>query len=48
MGESGGVVNPLLGEGNREAILDALGQRDIRERVERATSVFRDLLLVGG
>jgi len=33
VGESGGVVNPLLGEGNREAILDALGQRDIRERV---------------
>jgi len=47
VGESGGVVNPLLGEGNREAILDALGQRDIRERVERATSVFRGLLRLG-
>jgi len=47
IGESGGVVNPLLGEGNREAILDALGYRDIRGRVERATSVFRGLLRLG-
>jgi len=41
IGESAGVVNPLLGEGNRQAILDALGQRDIRERVRRATEMFR-------
>jgi len=47
IGESGGVVNPLLGEGNREAILDALGYRDIRERVERATEVFRVVERVG-
>jgi flavin-dependent dehydrogenase len=47
VGESGGVVNPLLGEGNREAILDALGQRDIRERVRRATEVFRVVERVG-
>ena len=47
IGESGGVVNPLLGEGNREAILDALGQRDIRERVRRATEVFRVVEHVG-
>jgi len=47
IGESGGVVNPLLGEGNREAILDALGYRDIRERVRRATEVFRVVERVG-
>jgi len=47
IGESGGVVNPLLGEGNREAILDALGQRDIRERVRRATEVFRVIERMG-
>jgi len=47
IGESGGVVNPLLGEGNREAILDALGHRDIRERVRRATEVFRVVERVG-
>jgi digeranylgeranylglycerophospholipid reductase len=47
IGESGGVVNPLLGEGNREAILDALGQKDIRERVERATNMFKAVEHVG-
>jgi len=47
IGESGGVVNPLLGEGNREAILDALGHGDIRERVRRATEVFRVVEHVG-
>jgi len=47
IGESAGVVNPLLGEGNRQAILDALGQRDIRERVRRATEVFRVIERVG-
>jgi len=47
IGESGGMVNPLLGEGNREAILDALGQAHIRERVERATNVFKIIGRVG-
>ena len=47
IGESAGVVNPLLGEGNRQAILDALGQRDIRERVRRATEMFRVIERVG-
>ena len=47
IGESGGVVDPLLGEGNREAILDALGHGDIRERVRRATEVFRVIERMG-
>jgi len=47
IGESAGVVNPLLGEGNRQAILDVLGQRDIRERVRRATEMFRVIERVG-
>jgi flavin-dependent dehydrogenase len=41
IGESGGMVNPLLGEGNREAILDALGHADIRRRVKIASEVFK-------
>jgi len=41
IGESGGVVNPLLGEGNREAILDALGHADMRRRVKIACQVFK-------
>jgi flavin-dependent dehydrogenase len=41
IGESGGMVNPLLGEGNREAILDALGHADMRRRVKIASEVFK-------
>jgi len=47
IGESGGMVNPLLGEGNREAILDALGDTDIRRRVKNASTVFKIIARVG-
>ena len=47
IGESGGMVNPLLGEGNREAILDALGDADIRRRVKNASTVFKIIGRVG-
>ena len=47
IGESGGVVNPLLGEGNREAILDALGDAEIRRRVKNASTVFKIIGRVG-
>jgi len=47
IGESAGMVNPLLGEGNREAILDALGDTDIRRRVKNASTVFKIIARVG-
>ena len=47
IGESAGMVNPLLGEGNREAILDALGDADIRRRVKNASTVFKIISRVG-
>ena len=47
IGESGGMVNPLLGEGNREAILDALGDADIRRCVKNASTVFKIIARVG-
>jgi len=47
IGESAGMVNPLLGEGNREAILDALGDADIRRRVKNASTVFKIIARVG-
>jgi len=47
IGESGGMVNPLLGEGNREAILDALGDAEIRRRVKNASTVFKIIGRVG-
>jgi len=47
IGESAGMVNPLLGEGNREAILDALGDAEIRRRVKNASTVFKIIARVG-
>jgi len=37
----------LLGEGNREAILDALGDADMRRRVKNASVVFKIIGRVG-
>jgi len=47
IGESGGMVNPLLGEGNREAIFGRFGDADMRRRIKNVSVVFKIIGRVG-